>query len=57
MQGFIPWNGKQDNLIDRFDGRALLDFYEEPDKSALAKRTKSEEEAELDEVSLACASP
>lgn len=23
----LPWNGKDDNLIDRFDGRALLDFY------------------------------
>lgn len=27
MEGFLPWNGKEDNLIDRFDGRALLDFY------------------------------
>ncbi|GLT54117.1 hypothetical protein SLA2020_273440 [Shorea laevis] len=26
QQGLIPWNGKQDILIDRFDGRALLDF-------------------------------
>ncbi|PQP94987.1 hypothetical protein Pyn_01140 [Prunus yedoensis var. nudiflora] len=26
QQGLIPWNGKQDVLIDRFDGRALLDF-------------------------------
>lgn len=27
MEGMLPWNGKEDNLIDRFDGRALLDFY------------------------------
>ncbi|KAJ6681960.1 CLK4-ASSOCIATING SERINE/ARGININE RICH PROTEIN [Salix koriyanagi] len=29
QQGLIPWNGKQDVLIDRFDGRALLDFIRE----------------------------
>jgi hypothetical protein len=27
MEGMLPWNGKADNMIDRFDGRALLDFY------------------------------
>ena len=27
MEGFLPWNGNTDNMIDRFDGRALLDFY------------------------------
>lgn len=27
MDGMLPWNGKADNMIDRFDGRALLDFY------------------------------
>ena len=26
----IPWNGDDDNIIDRFDGRAVLDFYIEP---------------------------
>ena len=49
-QGMIPWNGQQDNLIDRFDGRALLDFYREPDAQAKRAR-KTEDELELDEVS------
>lgn len=31
----LPWNGKEDNLIDRFDGRALLDFYRQGLVSAL----------------------
>uniref|UniRef100_A0A803KXX3 Suppressor of white apricot N-terminal domain-containing protein n=1 Tax=Chenopodium quinoa TaxID=63459 RepID=A0A803KXX3_CHEQI len=31
QQGLIPWNGKEDNLIDRFDGRALLDFIRDPE--------------------------
>ncbi len=48
-QGMIPWNGQQDNLIDRFDGRALLDFYREPDAQSKQQR-KSEDEIELDEV-------
>ena len=50
MVGFLPWNGNADNLIDRFDGRALLDFYVEPDPSAAGRRKRSEEEEELDEV-------
>ncbi|KAH9711889.1 DRY EERY domain-containing protein [Citrus sinensis] len=44
----IPWNGKQDVLIDRFDGRALLDFIREPAKHLHAQK-KSEEEEELEE--------
>ena len=48
-QGMIPWNGQQDNLIDRFDGRALLDFYKEPDGHS-RRQHKSEDEIELDEV-------
>lgn len=47
-EGLIPWNGDADNIIDRFDGRALLDFYRDPDE--LAKHQKSESELELDEV-------
>ncbi|KAL9378339.1 hypothetical protein Peur_029674 [Populus x canadensis] len=47
QQGLIPWNGKQDVLIDRFDGRALLDFIRESGtRQALQK---SEEEEELEE--------
>ena len=49
MEGMLPWNGAQDNLIDRFDGRALLDFYQEPDKRA--RRQKTEDELEVEEVS------
>ena len=48
QSGMIPWNGKQDNLIDRFDGRALLDFYREPARPSI--QSKSEEQQELDEV-------
>ncbi|KAG4987811.1 hypothetical protein JHK82_030167 [Glycine max] len=47
QQGLIPWNGKQDVLIDRFDGRALLDFVR--DSSHRRAPEKSEEEEELEE--------
>ncbi|KAH1267133.1 Splicing factor, suppressor of white-apricot [Glycine max] len=47
QQGLIPWNGKQDVLIDRFDGRALLDFIR--DSSHRRVPEKSEEEEELEE--------
>jgi len=50
MEGMIPMNGQQDNLIDRFDGRALLDFYREPIISRQTK-PKTEDELELEEVS------
>lgn len=52
MEGMIPMNGQHDNLIDRFDGRALLDFYREPVASQLNKR-KREDELELEEVTCA----
>ncbi|XP_050124814.1 uncharacterized protein LOC126602041 isoform X2 [Malus sylvestris] len=47
QQGLIPWNGKQDVLIDRFDWRALLDFIR--DTPHLRAQEKSEEEEELEE--------
>ncbi|KAF9682394.1 hypothetical protein SADUNF_Sadunf05G0104500 [Salix dunnii] len=47
QQGLIPWNGKQDVLIDRFDGRALLDFIRE--FGPRQPPQKSEEEEELEE--------
>ncbi len=47
-EGMFAWNGQEDNLIDRFDGRALLDFYREPD--ARSQRPKTEDELELDAV-------
>jgi len=47
QQGLIPWNGKQDVLIDRFDGRALLDFIRE--FGTRRPPQKSEEEEELEE--------
>ena len=50
MEGLIPWNGQQDNLIDRFDGRALLDFYREPD-ALLLNKPKTSDELKLEEVS------
>ena len=47
-EGMLAWNGNADNMIDRFDGRALLDFYRDPD--ARNKPHKSDEELELEEV-------
>ncbi|KAM1091244.1 hypothetical protein ACFX2J_018551 [Malus domestica] len=47
QQGLIPWNGKQDVLIDRFDWRALLDFIR--DTPHLRAQEQSEEEEELEE--------
>lgn len=49
MEGMIPMNGQHDNLIDRFDGRALLDFYREPVTSKQA-RSKTDDQLELEEV-------
>ncbi|KAI9165980.1 hypothetical protein LWI28_024051 [Acer negundo] len=49
QQGLIPWNGKQDVMIDRFDGRALLDFIREPGSRRFHTQEKSEEEEELEE--------
>ena len=47
-EGMLAWNGNADNMIDRFDGRALLDFYRDPEPRN--KPQKSDEELELDEV-------
>ncbi|KAL3526779.1 hypothetical protein ACH5RR_011435 [Cinchona calisaya] len=49
QQGLIPWNGKQDILIDRFDGRALLDFIRDTSSRRVRVPDKSEEEEELEE--------
>jgi hypothetical protein len=46
-EGLLPWNGKEDNLIDRFDGRALLDFYREPPPRA--PQAKTDDELELEQ--------
>ena len=48
MEGMLPWNGDQENMIDRFDGRALLDFYREPVKR---DQNKTADEIQLQEVS------
>ena len=47
-EGMIAWNGNAENMIDRFDGRALLDFYKDPDPRN--KPQKADEELELEEV-------
>uniref|UniRef100_A0A7S0VJR2 Suppressor of white apricot N-terminal domain-containing protein n=1 Tax=Polytomella parva TaxID=51329 RepID=A0A7S0VJR2_9CHLO len=47
--GLFPWNGQFDNLIDRFDGRSLLDFYNEPD-DFIKRRPRSEQEDKLEKV-------
>ncbi|KAK3015466.1 hypothetical protein RJ639_006828 [Escallonia herrerae] len=49
QQGLIPWNGKQDILIDRFDGRALLDIIRDSDSRRFRVPEKTEEEEELEE--------
>ncbi|XP_051140835.1 uncharacterized protein LOC127258159 isoform X2 [Andrographis paniculata] len=49
QQGLIPWNGKQDVLIDRFDGRALLDFIRDSSSRRFRVPEKTEEEEELEE--------
>ncbi|KAH7851157.1 hypothetical protein Vadar_007859 [Vaccinium darrowii] len=49
QQGLIPWNGKEDILIDRFDGRALLDFIRDSSSRRFRAPEKSEEEEELEE--------
>lgn len=46
-EGLIPW--KPDVLIDRFDGRSMLDFYKDPDPSAWA-RPKTPQEEKLEQV-------
>ncbi|XP_028114094.1 CLK4-associating serine/arginine rich protein-like isoform X3 [Camellia sinensis] len=48
-QGLIPWNGKQDILIDRFDGRALLDFVRDSSSRRFHAPEKTQEEEELEE--------
>ncbi|KAL6572946.1 hypothetical protein OROHE_002422 [Orobanche hederae] len=45
----IPWNGKQEILIDRFDGRALLDFIRDSSSRPFRVTEKTEEEEELEE--------
>lgn len=49
QQGLIPWNGKQDVMIDRFDGRAVLDFVREAGSRSMRPHKKSEEEEEVEE--------
>ena len=49
MDGMLAWNGQQDNMIDRFDGRALLDFYRESDGMS-RERTKSADDRRLERV-------
>ena len=39
MRGFVPLHGKRDNLVERFDGRVLLDLITE--EAGKAKETKA----------------
>ena len=48
-EGLIPWNGNHENMIDRFDGRSLLDFYREYDPEM--RRPKTGQEGKLEQVS------
>ena len=47
----IPWNGDDDNMIDRFDGRAILDFYIEP-STTKQNQQKSSKELEFEQLLL-----
>ncbi|CAL5371066.1 unnamed protein product [Camellia sinensis] len=49
QQGLIPWNGKEDIMIDRFDGRALLDYIRDSSSRRFRTPEKTEEEEELEE--------
>ncbi|KAL7224094.1 hypothetical protein ACSBR1_025534 [Camellia fascicularis] len=49
QQGLIPWNGKEDIMIDRFDGRALLDYIRDSSSRRFRAPEKTEEEEELEE--------
>ncbi|CAN8229095.1 unnamed protein product [Cochlearia groenlandica] len=49
QQGLIPWNGKQDVMIDRFDGRAMLDFVREAGSRSIRAHKKTEEEEQVEE--------
>lgn len=58
QEGLIPWQGGPgggDNLIDRFDGRAMLDMYVPPRPGV--QRPKTDEEVELEEVRGGAAGP
>ncbi|KAL3633928.1 hypothetical protein CASFOL_022690 [Castilleja foliolosa] len=46
QQSLIPWNGKQDILIE-FDGRALLDFIRDSSSRCVRVSEKTEEEEEF----------
>ncbi|CAL8468559.1 g8099 [Coccomyxa elongata] len=46
LASMIPWNGDTEKMIDRFDGRALLDFYKEPDPRTQYRQTEAEQELE-----------
>lgn len=39
----MPWQGQQDNIIDRFDGRAHLDFIPPIQKDAAIEEAHPEE--------------
>ncbi|CAI5472181.1 unnamed protein product [Closterium sp. Yama58-4] len=48
LSGLIPWNNREDTLIDRFDGRAMLDFIREydPHRHRAMELTEQQEEEE-----------
>mmetsp|Transcript_21354 Transcript_21354/g.35310 ORF Transcript_21354/g.35310 Transcript_21354/m.35310 type:complete len:380 (+) Transcript_21354:69-1208(+) len=45
-ENLMPWQGKVDNMIDRFDGRALLDMIFEYDSTRAPVREETIEELE-----------
>ncbi|CAI5531248.1 unnamed protein product [Closterium sp. Naga37s-1] len=45
----IPWNNREDTLIDRYDGRAMLDFIREYDPHRHGSRELTEQQEEEEE--------
>ncbi|CAI5516077.1 unnamed protein product [Closterium sp. Naga37s-1] len=50
LSGLIPWNNREDTLIDRYDGRAMLDFIREYDPHRHGSRELTEQQEEEEEA-------
>ncbi|GAX81785.1 hypothetical protein CEUSTIGMA_g9213.t1 [Chlamydomonas eustigma] len=48
--GLIPWSVQPDVMIDRFDGRALLDLFRDYDSETVLKKQRTAEEEKLQKI-------
>lgn len=46
----MPWNGRQELLIDRFDGRALMDFIREYNPRNAPRQEPTDEQIDTDNL-------